>query len=42
MYVFNYNVAPPYSNVIDAGGLLYGTTVNGGPAEQGTVYAVPL
>ena len=42
VYVFNYNVAPPYSNVIDVGGLLYGTTVNGGPADQGTVYAVPL
>jgi uncharacterized repeat protein (TIGR03803 family) len=42
VYVFNYNVAPAYSNVIDVGGLLYGTTVNGGPADQGTVYAVPL
>ena len=41
-YVFNYNVAPPASNVIDVGGLLYGTTINGGPAGQGTVYAVPL
>jgi uncharacterized repeat protein (TIGR03803 family) len=42
VYVFNYDVAPPYSNVIDVGGLLYGTTINGGPADQGTVYAVPL
>ncbi|MGB8519191.1 MAG: choice-of-anchor tandem repeat GloVer-containing protein, partial [Candidatus Tumulicola sp.] len=41
-YVFGDNIAGVYSDVIDVGGLLYGTTINGGPAEQGTVYAVPL
>ena len=33
--------APVFQRV-DVGGLLYGTTINGGPAGQGTVYAVPL
>jgi uncharacterized repeat protein (TIGR03803 family) len=41
-YVFGDNVAGVASSVIDAGGMLYGTSINGGPAEQGTVYAVPL
>ncbi len=42
VYVFGDNIAGVYSDVINVGGLLYGTTINGGPAEQGTVYAVPL
>ena len=41
-YVFDDNAAGVASSVIDVGGLLYGTTINGGPADQGTVYAVPL
>ena len=41
-YVFGDNIAGVASSVIDVGGMLYGTTINGGPAEQGTVYAVPL
>ena len=42
VYVFGDNIAGVYSDVIDVGGQLYGTSINGGPAEQGTVYAVPL
>ncbi len=41
-YVFDNNVTGVASSVIDVGGLLYGTSINGGPADQGTVYAVPL
>jgi uncharacterized repeat protein (TIGR03803 family) len=42
VYVFDDNPSGAASNVIDVGGMLYGTTINGGPAQQGTVYAVPL
>jgi uncharacterized repeat protein (TIGR03803 family) len=42
VYVFGDNIAGVYSDVINVDGMLYGTTIQGGPAEQGTVYAVPL
>ena len=41
-YVFDDNPSGVASSVIDVGGMLYGTTINGGPTQQGTVYAVPL
>ena len=34
MYVFGDNIAGVYADVINVGGLLYGTTVNGGPADH--------
>jgi uncharacterized repeat protein (TIGR03803 family) len=45
IYIFNGNdggPSAPYSGVINVGGTLYGTTINGGPAQAGTVYGVPL
>ena len=34
VYVFGDNIAGVYADVINVGGLLYGTTVNGGPADH--------